>query len=189
MLGADDLLGHRPRRVLVAGRSGSGKTTFAGRIGELLGVPHTEIDSLFHGPSWTPRPDFRADVEALIASGAWVTEWQYGEVRPLLAARADTMVWLDLPFRTSLVRLVRRTIRRRLRREVLWNGNVEPPLHTFFTARDHVVRYMIRHRRTLTELVPATAGEHPHLTVIRLTSAADADRWLVRLAAPRAARG
>lgn len=183
MLRADDALVHRPQRVLIAGRSGSGKTTFAGRVGSVLGLPHTEIDSLFHGPNWTPRPEFRADVDALIAGEKWVTEWQYGAVRPLLASRADTLVWLDVPFRTALTRLVRRTLRRRLGREVLWNGNVEPPLHTFFTDRDHVVRYMIRNRRTLTELVPAAAAEHPHLAVVRVTTAADADGWLARLAA------
>ena len=181
MLGADDVLSHRPRRVLIAGRSGSGKTTFARRVGELLGLPHTEIDGLFHGAEWTPRPEFRADVEALVAADTWVTEWQYGVVRPLLASRADTIVWLDLPFRTAFVRLVRRTVRRRLRREVLWNGNLEPPLHTFFTDPEHVVRYMIRNRRRLTELVPSLATEHAHLTVIRLTSPVEVELWLSRL--------
>ena len=28
-----------------------------------------------------------------------------------------------------------RTLRRRLRREVLWNGNVEPPLRTIFASK------------------------------------------------------
>src|SRR3954468_24702036 len=125
MLGVDDPLPKRPRRGLVAGRSGSGKTTAARRIGALLGLPHPRTDSLFHAPHWNPRPEFGADVEALVAGEQWVTEWQYSAVRPLLASRADILVWLDLPFRTVLRRLVRRTVRRRLRREVLWNGNLE----------------------------------------------------------------
>ncbi|GHD83281.1 hypothetical protein CLV85_1985 [Salinibacterium amurskyense] len=53
----------------------------------------------------------------------------------------DDLVWLDLPFfRTTLPRVIRRTIRRAVRREELWNGNVEAPLHTFFTDREHVVK-------------------------------------------------
>src|SRR3712207_7517851 len=48
--GPDDQLPHRPARVVVAGTSGSGKTTLAARIGRELGIPHVEIDALFHGP-------------------------------------------------------------------------------------------------------------------------------------------
>ena len=45
-------------------------------------------------------------------------------------------------------RVVKRTLGRRLRREVLWAGNVEPPLRTFFTDREHIVRWAwsTRHR-------------------------------------------
>jgi len=50
-------------------------------------------------------------------------------------------VWLDLP-RTKVMRqVVARTIRLRLRRQVLWNGNVEPPLRTIFTNAEHIVRW------------------------------------------------
>ncbi|BDB58718.1 MAG: hypothetical protein ACI38R_12335, partial [Rhodococcus sp. (in: high G+C Gram-positive bacteria)] len=82
----------RPRRVLVAGTSGSGKTTLAARIGEILDLPHVEIDGLHHGPNWTPRPSFREDVEEFTAQPRWVTEWQYTAVRPLLVERADLPV-------------------------------------------------------------------------------------------------
>ena len=40
--------------------------------------------------------------------------------------QADTIVWLDLPRRTVMTRVIRRTIRRVLTREELWNGNKEP---------------------------------------------------------------
>lgn len=105
-----------PRRVLVAGVSGAGKTTLAARIGERLDLPHTEIDALHHGPGWVPRPSFVADVEALASQDAWVTEWQYSTVRRFLVERADTLVWLDLPHRVTFARLVRRTVRRRVHR-------------------------------------------------------------------------
>jgi adenylate kinase family enzyme len=105
-----------------------GKTTLAGRIAAVTGGPHTEIDALFHGPAWTPRPGFPADVRSLVRADSWTTEWQYDAARPVLAGNADLLVWLDFPFvRVTLPRLVRRTIRRRLSREELWNGNIEAP--------------------------------------------------------------
>jgi adenylate kinase family enzyme len=97
VLGVEDPLPHRPRRVVVAGTSGSGKTTLARRIGVALELPVTEMDALHHGPSWTPRPEFMADVETFSSADAWVSEWQYPEARGLLADRADTLVWIDVP--------------------------------------------------------------------------------------------
>lgn len=167
-----------PRRVVVAGTSGSGKTSLATRIAEVLGVPHVEVDALHHGPGWTRRATFSADVESFTAGPGWVTEWQYHQVRELLADRADLMVWLDLPRHVVVRQVVRRTIRRRLRQEVLWNGNVEPPLWTFFTRRDHIVRWSWRTHASYPQRVSDLVGRRPHLPVVRLSSHHQADRWL-----------
>ena len=64
VLGFRDSLQFRPKRVIVAGVSGTGKTTLAARIAPILGAPHTEIDGLYHGPNWTPREEFLRDVQA-----------------------------------------------------------------------------------------------------------------------------
>lgn len=179
MLPFDAPLPRRPRRVLVAGVSGSGKTTVAGDVAAVLGAPHTELDSLFHGPGWVPRAEFLDDVRALAARATWTTEWQYPSARPVLLERADLLVWLDLPFATvTLPRLVRRTVRRRLRREVLWNGNVEPPLRTVLTDREHVVRWAVAGRAKLRTRVPTLARSHPDLLVVRLRSAREVAAWL-----------
>ena len=163
----------------MAGVSGVGKTTLAGRIAALTGGPHTEIDALFHGPAWTPRPEFLADVESLVRADSWTTEWQYDAARPLLAESADLLVWLDFPFaRVTLPRLVRRTIRRRWSREELWNGNIEAPLWTVLTDREHIVRWAIRSRRNYTAAVPRLSQEYPNLIVVRLRSPQEAEGWL-----------
>ena len=91
MLRHDSPLLRRPARVLVAGISGAGKTTLAGRVAARLDVPHVEIDGLFHGPGWIPREAFVSDVRAFVARDAWVTEWQYAPVRTLLVERAELL--------------------------------------------------------------------------------------------------
>lgn len=178
MLGFDDPLPRQPQRVLVAGVSGSGKSTLAGRISALTGLPYVELDALYHGPGWTPRGAFLDDVRSLAAEDVWVTEWLYTSARPLLAARADLLVWLDPPFLTvTFPRVVRRTVRRRLRREVLWNGNTEPPLHTVFTDPDHIVRWSVSTRHHYRDQVPSAESAHPGLTVVRLRSRQQAEQW------------
>ena len=168
-----------PRRILVAGVSGVGKTTLCREIARRSGIPHTEIDGLFHGPRWTPRPGFVADVQRLAARDVWVTEWQYDAARPLLAARADTLLWLDLPFWTvAFPRVVRRTVRRSVRREVLWNGNREAPLRSILTDREHIIRWAVSTRNSYRERVPALARSTPRLRVVRLRSSREARAWL-----------
>jgi adenylate kinase family enzyme len=183
VLSADDPLPRRPRRVVVAGTTGSGKTTLARRIGAVLEMPVTEMDALHHGPAWTPRPEFMADVERFSSADVWVSEWQYPEARELLADRADTMVWLDVPTPVTMTRVVRRTVRRRLRDEELWNGNKEAPLRTVFTDPEHIVRWAWRTRHQLHDRVPEAEATHPRLVVVRLRHRSDVDRFVTRLSA------
>lgn len=184
MLSAADALDPRPCRILVAGVSGVGKTTTARRIADVLGVPHTEIDALFHGPDWEPRATFVDDVDRFTSEPTWVTEWQYAPVRDLLAARADTLVWIDLPTPVTLWRLLRRTLRRRLRRVKLWNGNVEPSLWTFFTDREHILRWGISTRDKFRRIVPPLVRSAPHLRIVHLRSQREVDVFVERLARP-----
>jgi adenylate kinase family enzyme len=177
-LNTTDQLSTRPQRVIVAGTSGSGKTHLAARIGAALEIPHVEIDTLHHGPGWAKRPEFEADVRRLAQSPRWVTEWQYEVARPMLAERADLLVWLDLRLTRVMWQVTRRTIGRALHREVLWNGNVEPPLWTILRDRDHIIRWAWRtHARTRSRVV-ALAAERPHLTIVRLDNRAEIERWI-----------
>jgi adenylate kinase family enzyme len=162
--------------------AGSGKTTLAARIGAALDVPHVEIDGLFHGPGWTQRPEFMDDVEEFTRHDAWVTEWQYGPARPVVLARADLVVWLDLPTPQVMWQVSSRTLRRRLHRVELWNGNVEGPLRTFFTDPEHIVRWAWSTRHKFRDLDRRVAADRPDLPVVRLTSHREARRWLARVA-------
>jgi len=181
MLRATDPLPQPPRRVLIAGVSGSGKSTLADALAAQVHIPHTDIDTLYHGPNWTRRDEFYTDVDEMIAAPAWVTEWQYRSVRPRLADRADTIVWLDFPVRLWMFRLVRRTIQRRRSREELWAGNVEAPLWHLFTGRDHIIAWALRTHHDYRTLISDLEHTHPKLQVVRLRNQRDVDRWLAQL--------
>lgn len=120
------------RRVVIVGNSGSGKTTLADEVAERLGVPHVELDAHFHQTGWTPTPpeQFAATVRAALdaadaASDGWVVCGNYPVVRTSIWARADTIVWLDLPRSLVMWRVTSRSFVRVLRRTKLWNGNRE----------------------------------------------------------------
>jgi len=120
-----------PDRIVVQGASGSGKSTFARELARILDVPYLELDSLYHQERWTALDldTFRSRVSAFAHQSRWVSDGNYSSVRDLLWSRADVILFIDLPRRQTIARLLRRTIRRGLTGEKLWNGNRESLRH------------------------------------------------------------
>ena len=127
---------------------------------------------------WVPRPEFVAEATARAGSDEWVTEWQYSVVRGVLLDRADLLVWLDLTRAAVMRQVVPRTLRRRLRSVEMWNGNLEPPLWTIFTRRDHILRWAWRtHPKTAARVRRVLASDDPP-PVVRLRTRREVHAWL-----------
>jgi len=166
------------RRVaVIATTSGNGKTTVGRMLADRLGVPFLELDSLVHGPNWTEPSDeeLRALVEPVVAQESWVIDGGYrAKIGDLVLGNADTVVWLDLPVRVWLPRLVGRTIRRIRRRELLWNENRET-FRTGFVGRESLVVYAMRQHFDRRRRYPVELAPYP---VVRLRSQAEIDRFV-----------
>lgn len=117
------------RRVAVRGSSGSGKSCFAAARATALGLRHVELDAFSHQPGWQAAApaDFLAPVDEATRGDRWVVDGNYREVQDLVLARADTIVWLDLPRCLVMRRLLARTLGRGLLRRPLWNANRGQP--------------------------------------------------------------
>jgi len=173
-------------RVVVVGTSGSGKTTVSSVIAEKLGLRHIELDSIHWAPNWTELPGegFREKVIEATNCDGWAIDGNYGSVRDITWTRADTVVWLDLPFRVVFWRILRRTITRVIRGEKLWNGNVERL--SALVGPDAMPLWVIktywRWKREYPELF--ARPEFSHLDVVRLRSVREIDDWLCGLKKP-----
>lgn len=117
------------RRIRVQGCSGSGKTTLARELAARLGLPHLELDALYHREDWRAAEpeEFAALLDAFLAEtpDGWVACGNYTRHTARLAAEADTVVWLDYPRWLVMARMLRRTVARAALRRELWNGNRE----------------------------------------------------------------
>jgi adenylate kinase family enzyme len=178
LLSHHDPLPFRPSRITVNGTSGAGKSTLARRIADLLDLPYTEVDSLYHGPGWTPCPNFVEAVDELTSGARWVCEYQYDAARPILSERADLLVWVDVPTAVAMWRVTRRTVSRRVRRQELWNGNREGPLRELLSDPDHIVRYAWRTRRDATERARGILARQPRLPVVHLHTTREVRQWV-----------
>jgi adenylate kinase family enzyme len=168
-------------RIVVVGTTGSGKTTTARMLADRLGVPYVELDALFWRPEWAETPDeefFRRVNEATQGDG-WVVDGNYSRTRPVVWARADTIIWLDYCFVRVFWQLLRRSLRRSIRREELWEGCRES-LGRQFLSRDSILLWCIktyrRRRRTYSELL--RRADWAHLAYHRFRSPRALCHWL-----------
>lgn len=171
--------------MVVVGSSGAGKTTVAGELATRLRVEHVELDGIFHQAGWRdlPADEFRRRVTERLdaAPSGWVVCGNYRAVAEIVWRRADTVIWLDLPRHVVLVRVVRRTLRRVLTREVLWNGNREPLANLYrWDPERNVIRWSWTHHQVLTERYCAAMVDPAwsHLCVVRLCRPVEVDDWL-----------
>ena len=155
----------------------------ARELARRLGASWLELDSVYHQVGWAPLDagEFRDRVAAAAAGERWVIDGGYSAVRDLVWARADTVVWLDLPRRTVMRRITCRTLRRVAGRVELWNGNRERWRNLFTWDKNESIiawawqTYGSRRERYAALLTdPANA----HLTFVRLTSPVAVRRFL-----------
>lgn len=165
------------RVAVIASASGCGKTTVGRTLAERLGIPFVELDALHHGPGWieATAEELRARVAPIVASDTWVIDGGYrGKLGDLVLEAADTVVWLDLPVRTWLPRLLRRTFQRIVQREELWSGNRET-LRGAFIGRNALIPWSLRHYWRRRRLYPLQLAR---FNVVRLRSQREVERFL-----------
>lgn len=148
------------KRILVLGCAGSGKTTFARRVGEALQVPVICLDEIWNSDGTRGSvPQFREMMETMHAGDMWVSDGNFAQATfDLRLPRADLIVWLELSRATCLWRAIRRVFRlgeaHRLRDL--------PKVIQFIWNFDHINRPKIE---------AARAEFGPGVPVVRLTKA------------------
>jgi len=110
------------QRIMIVGQPGSGKSTLARDLGQKTGLPVIHIDHIHWQPGWIERPrDEKTRLcHEVEARGAWIFEGGHSATWANRLARADMLIWLDLPLPLRLWRVVKRT--------VAWHGRNRPDL-------------------------------------------------------------
>ena len=117
------------RRIAVIGNGGGGKSTLARALGQHLGLPVHEVDEVQWLPGWrrAPLDEVAHILERWAAEDSWIIDgfgpWPVIDRR---MARADTIVYVDLPFRTHLWWAAKRQVVSLARRRA-WAGQSSPP--------------------------------------------------------------
>ncbi|MBM0740061.1 AAA family ATPase [Phormidium sp. CLA17] len=177
-------LQHCGKRISVVGTTGSGKTTLAQQVAQHFQIPYIELDALYWEPNWTAPPPqvFRDRVTEALSRDCWVVDGNYSAVRNIVWSRAETIVFLDYSFWLIMGRLLRRTLRRSLKQEELWNGNREDIRKSFF-SQESILLWMLQTYQRNRKKYPVLfqQQEYAHLSVVHLQSPQITNEWLSSL--------
>ena len=101
------------KRIAIIGPGGAGKSTLARQLGERLRLPVLHLDAHYWRAGWieTPKEVWEQTVRELAQGEAWVMDGNYGGTMDVRLAAADTILFLDLPRRLCLARVVWRQVR------------------------------------------------------------------------------
>ena len=173
-------------RISVVGISSTGKSTLAEHLAKLVDGAFVELDALFWLPGWQEfaTENFQAKMtDALDAALRWSAAGNYNSqgIPDIILPRADTLIWLDLPIRTTMPRLIRRTWNRWRDCELLWSTNRESVTdHLKIWSDDSLVGYSLRHNREARRRQSArfAVPRWQHLQRHHLRSASEVARFL-----------
>ena len=172
------------KRVIVLGAPGSGKTTLAKKIAEIKGLQHIEIDSIFWGENWA-EPDldeFRTRFSKLLNehNKGWVICGNYKNATGELHwEEADTIILLDIPLVLSMLRIIRRSLKRIITKEKLWGKNTETWRGALLSK--HSLLSMVPKSRKKAQrrfLEAEKLSKHMNKTFMRFRTNRAAEEWI-----------
>lgn len=99
---------------MIIGQPGAGTSTLARQLGEITFLPVYHMDRIHWQPGWVERdPAEKLRLVAEVhARPRWIFEGGHSATWPARLARADTLIWLDLPVGLRLRRVLWRNLSR-----------------------------------------------------------------------------
>ncbi|WP_214826395.1 DNA topology modulation protein [Exiguobacterium algae] len=101
------------KKIIIIGSGGSGKSTFARKLGGCLQLNVYHLDHLLWQPGWkqVPRSEQIRIQEEILKQEKWILDGNYNGTLDLRIDAADTIIFLDLPRILCTYRVGKRMIR------------------------------------------------------------------------------
>ncbi|CAN5602655.1 DNA topology modulation protein [soil metagenome] len=100
------------KKIVVIGSGGAGKSTFSKQLGVALDIDVIHLDSLYWQPGWVkmPKGEWNETVRRLTEGESWIMDGNFGGTREMRMRASDTVIFLDIPRRVCLYRVLKRVV-------------------------------------------------------------------------------
>ena len=159
------------KRILVMGRQGSGKSTFAKLLGKKLGIEVIHLDTHFHKNGWqrVTKEEWQEIQKKLVKKKTWIMDGTYlSSLKPRIEA-ADTVIFLDTPAHVSIYR----ALQRYLKNKGKVRADLKDGMHEKIDLR--FIRKIITFSTTK---VTKYVSKYPHIKTIFLKNKQDIESYL-----------
>lgn len=100
---------YNPKRIAIIGLPGSGKSTFAIKLGKLLNISVHHLDRhVFDGKKKREKTEFLSLKESILKEDSWIIEGCSLSTVEMRFARADTVIYFNFPRMLCIYRICKR---------------------------------------------------------------------------------
>ena len=103
----------RPKKIIVIGSCGSGKTTFSLQLGYITGIPVIHLDKEYWQPGWVEpiQDEWIKKLNELMSKDKWILDGNFKSSLELRLQQADTVIFLDFKRHLCLYRVGKRFLK------------------------------------------------------------------------------
>lgn len=165
----DHDLWKRFSRIMIFGRSGSGKSTFSVVLHRFTGLPLYHIDRFFYQEYWIERPyqDFLNDQQAIVDTEKWIIDGNGTFSLEMRYQRADLCLYFCYPRWLCYWRVFKRSFTKD--RTIL----DRPPLCPEKMLSWKFIHYIWTFDERVDQSIARLKKKYPHVRFIKICSDAD----------------
>lgn len=164
------------KRFALIGLPGSGKSTFAAKLGKILGIPVHHLDRYMFETNGNKKDkqEFIAIQKAMLVEESWVVEGCSYSTFEMRFARADTVIYFHLPPLLCMWRMLKR-------RFFPDKTLCDKPDGVSQVFNWEMVKYIWTFDRDKRERIEELRKKYPHVVFRIFTSSKEADKYLKKL--------
>ena len=161
------------KKISIVGAPGTGKTTLANKLSEILQIEATHIDGLHYLPNWQIRDKSERDTIILniVKKDKWIIDGTYKSTLKARFESADLIIWLDFSTINQLKGILNRYIKNKGIEKVEIPGCKEKMDIKFFL-------YVLRYNKTKRNFIVENLGGIDENKLLILKNRKSVNKWI-----------
>lgn len=166
------------KKILVIGTSGSGKSTHAKQLSEILDIKFFPSDNFYWEESWkiTSHEKVLEHIKSVVVQKEWILDGNFETERELVWKLSDCIIWLDYSLTVVIWQVITRNFRWLLTRQTIWSGN-----RMTFQRAISGIRHTIKSYSVKKKNYPLWLEELSDTKVYRFSRKQETEKWVQEL--------